>query len=293
MSELLVSSEAYQQEVTGQPGEVTWLDRALLSSNSDLTLHRRPRCPGVRYVDHQWELFNRDADHSVYIAPYFTDEPRTFRNVRRRASRVMPVARPAYEPVPWILEPGAWLISVGQWVVRLSLVPAADPETGPDGHTTGSGHGPTTQMRPQAAGGEAQAGPASTPLPDALDRARDYFRRHEIVLLAIAYYYRDFILNRYGRDSGVPIDPQTVPIVEVAVDLNLPSDSSVSEYKKELQRCIWGTAGGHQRELAEYLLNHGLISPIELQKAKDLARRNAEAGLDEQARRRFSYRPRR
>ena len=70
MSELLISSEAHQQEVIGQPGEVTWIDRALLSNNTDLTLHRRPRCPGLRYVDHQWELFNRDADHSVYIAPY-------------------------------------------------------------------------------------------------------------------------------------------------------------------------------------------------------------------------------
>jgi hypothetical protein len=114
------------------------------------------------------------------------------------------------------------------------------------------------------------------------------------VLLAIAYYYRDFILNRYGRDSGVPIDPQTVPILEVAVDLNLPSDSSVSEYKKELQRCIWGTAGGHQRELAEYLLNNGLIGPIELDRARGpQLHNNAAAGLDEQARRRFSYKPRR
>jgi hypothetical protein len=193
-----------------------------------------------------------------------------------------------------VLEPGRWLISVGQWVVRLTLTTAAERSGGPDTDTlTGSSHGPTTQMRPQppAEGGPAKlAGP---PLPDALQRTRDYFGRHEIVLLAIAYYYRDFILNRYGRESGVPIDPQTVPIIEVAVDLNLPSDSSVSEYKKELQRCIWGTTGGHQRELAEYLLNNGLISPIELDRAQDLARRNAAAGLDEQARRRFSYKPRR
>jgi hypothetical protein len=295
MSELLVSSEAHQQEVSGQPGEVTWIDRALLSNNTDLTLHRRPRCPGLRYVDHQWELFNKDADHSVYIAPYFDGEPRTFRNVRRQASRVMPVARSAYEPVPWVLEPGRWLISVGQWVVRLTLTTAADLAGGQDGDTlTRSSHGPTTQMRPQAPPGEG--GPAKLggpPLPDALQRTRDYFARHEIVLLAIAYYYRDFILNRYGRESGVPIDPQTMPIVEVAVDLNLPSDSSVSEYKKELQRCIWGTTGGHQRELAEYLLNHGLISPIELDRAQDLARRNVESGLAEQARQRFSYKPRR
>lgn len=295
MSELLVSSEAHQQEASGQPGEVTWIDRALLSNNTDLTLHRRPRCPGLRYVDHQWELFNRDADHSVYIAPYFADEPRTFRNVRRRASRVMPVARPAYEPVPWVLEPGRWLISVGQWVVRLTLTTAAEAASDGDGGGTigGSSHGPTTQMRAPAAGDAAPARLSGPPLPDALERTRDYFGRHEIVLLAIAYYYRDFIMNRYGRESGVPIDPQTVPIIEVAVVLNLPSDSSVSEYKKELQRCIWGTAGGHQRELAEYLLNHGLISPIELARAQDLARRNAAAGLTEQARQRFSYKPRR
>ena len=170
-------------------------------------------------MDHQWELFNRDADHSVYIAAYFADEPRTFRNVRRRASRVMPVARSAYEPVPWVLEPGRWLISVGQWVVRLTLTTA---ETRPGGSgavtLTGSSHGPTTQMRPQAPGEGSPAKLAGPPRPDALERTRDYYGRHEIVLLAIAYYYRDFILNR-GRDSGVPIDPQTVPIIEVAVDL--------------------------------------------------------------------------
>ena len=48
-----------------------------------------------------------------------------------------------------------------------------------------------------------------------------------------------------------------------------------------------GTAG------LAYLLNNGLISPIELDRAQDLARRNAAAGLDEQARKRFSYKPRR
>jgi len=187
MSELLISSEAHQQEVIGQPGEVTWIDRALLSNNTDLTLHRRPRCPGLRYVDHQWELFNRDADHSVYIAPYFADETRTFRNVRRRASRVMPVARSAYEPVPWVLEPGRWLISVGQWVVRLTLVTAETRPGGREADTlAGSSHGPTTQMRPQPPGEGGPAKLAGPPLPDALARTRDYFGRHEIVLLAIA-----------------------------------------------------------------------------------------------------------
>jgi hypothetical protein len=288
MSELLISAQAHPREITCRADEVTWLDRALLSNNTDMTLHRRTRCPGVRYVDHQWELFSRDADHSVYIAPYFGDEPPEYQNVRRQAQRVMPVARPAYEPVPWVMETGQWLVSVGHWVLRLTLseVPAG-------GAPTGSSHGPTTMMRPQESRQRTGRPAGPPPRADALDRAQEYFGRHGDALLAMAYYYQDFIRNRYGQESGFPIDPQTVPIVEVAIDLNLPSDSSVSEYKKELQRCIWGTTGGHQRELAEYLLNHGLIGPIELDRAQELARRNAAAGLSEQARRRFSYKPRR
>jgi len=40
--------------------EITWLDRSKLSGNEDLTLHRAPRCAGLRYVQHRWELFSRD-----------------------------------------------------------------------------------------------------------------------------------------------------------------------------------------------------------------------------------------
>ena len=163
MSELLISSEAHQQEVIGQPGEVTWIDRALLSNNTDLTLHRRPRCPGLRYVDHQWELFNRDADHSVYIAPYFADKPRTFRNVRRRAS------------------PGD---AGGQVRVRAGALgararPLAD-QRGPVGGPPDAGHrgdparrpggGHPHRVQPRADHPDAAAGPGRGPRPGSAAR---------------------------------------------------------------------------------------------------------------------------
>ena len=152
--------------LVGEPDEDRHAAR-LLSGNEDLTLHRPPRCAGLRYVHHQWELFSRDADHSVYIAPYFADEPRTFRNVRRRASRVMPVARSAYEPVPWVLEPGQWLISVGQWVVSLTLSTAESRPGHREADTAaGSGHGPTTQMRPHPPGEGGPAKLGGLPRPD-------------------------------------------------------------------------------------------------------------------------------
>ncbi len=50
--------------------EITWLDRYLLSMGSDDTLHRSPRCAGIRYLDHGWELFSHDITHEVYVAPY-------------------------------------------------------------------------------------------------------------------------------------------------------------------------------------------------------------------------------
>ena len=41
----------------------------MLSGNEDLTLHRAPRCAGLRYVHHRWELFSRDTTYRVYLAP--------------------------------------------------------------------------------------------------------------------------------------------------------------------------------------------------------------------------------
>jgi hypothetical protein len=53
--------------------------------------------------------------------------------------------------------------------------------------------------------------------------------------MAVAYYYQEFILGTVG--------PQEVPMIEVAIALDLKSEGTVSDYKKELQRRIWGSSG--------------------------------------------------
>ena len=72
MSALYLVRQA-RHVVSCPPDEITWLDRGLLSGNQDLTLHRSPRCAGLRYVHHRWELFSRDRTYQVYLAPH---EPR-------------------------------------------------------------------------------------------------------------------------------------------------------------------------------------------------------------------------
>ena len=70
--------------------EITWLDRSLLSGNEDLTLHRPPRCAGLRYVHHQWELFSRDTTHEVFLAPHGDETPLDHRAVQATARHVSP-----------------------------------------------------------------------------------------------------------------------------------------------------------------------------------------------------------
>ena len=102
------------------PDEIAWLDRSTLSGNTDLTLHRPPRCAGFRYVHHHWELFSRDTTYRVYLAPDAEGTGgRKAAEVQRTASHVLPLATASYEPLPVILEEGLWLVSVGTWVVRL------------------------------------------------------------------------------------------------------------------------------------------------------------------------------
>src|SRR5499426_3085571 len=72
--------------------EITWLDRSLLSGNEDLTLHRPPRCAGLRYVHHQWELFSRDTTHEVYLAQHEDETPLDHQAVQAVAQHVLPVA---------------------------------------------------------------------------------------------------------------------------------------------------------------------------------------------------------
>ncbi|MBO0775581.1 MAG: hypothetical protein J2P34_04655, partial [Actinobacteria bacterium] len=111
-----------------RPDEITWLDRGLLSGNQDLTLHRPPRCAGLRYVHRQWELFSRDTTHEVYLAPHADGTPLDHQAVQLAASHVLPVA-PArhYETLPVAVEEGSWLVSVGSWVVPLRLEAAPRP----------------------------------------------------------------------------------------------------------------------------------------------------------------------
>ena len=65
---LFLWSEARDEWLSCAPDEITWLDRRILSANEDLTLHRAPRCAGLRYVHHRWELFSRDTTYRVYLA---------------------------------------------------------------------------------------------------------------------------------------------------------------------------------------------------------------------------------
>ncbi|HEV3295234.1 MAG TPA: hypothetical protein VG123_40155, partial [Streptosporangiaceae bacterium] len=126
MSQLFIWSSRPGMWVSCPPDEITWLDRSLLSGNQDLTLHRFPRCAGLRYVHHRWELFSRDTTYQVYLAPHTPDMPLDHRAVRTAARHVLPVAPVQhYETLPIVLNDGAWLVSVSTWVLRLRLeIPA-------------------------------------------------------------------------------------------------------------------------------------------------------------------------
>ncbi len=141
------------------PDVITWLDRGLLSGNEDLTLHRSPRCAGLRYVHHRWELFSRDTTYRVYLAP---DEAAgdgpvpAAEAVRKAAGQVLPMAPAHYEALPVVLEEGSWLVSVAQWVVRLRLEFAAEPAAVPPGAPTDTQ--PVTQDGRVLAAGPAPGG---------------------------------------------------------------------------------------------------------------------------------------
>ena len=98
----------------------------------------------------------------------------------------------------------------------------------------------------------------------------------------MAYYYQQFILGA--------VAPQEVPMVEVAIALDLNGEGTVSDYKKELQRRIWNEQR-HQRDLAGFLLANGLIGPAELDLANRAAAANERSGRSEMARQRLRYRP--
>ena len=261
------------------PDEITWLDRSLLSGNQDLTLHRSPRCAGLRYVHRRWELFSRDTTYRVYMAPHAPDLPLDHRAVQKAARYVLPVAPVQhYETLPIVLEDGAWLISISTWVLRLRLeIPAlraAEPGV-PRGDEQ-----PATQDAKVRANGAA-GGPGSRSRQEAVAYVRAYFERNATARMALAYYYQEYILGLAA--------PQPVPMTDVAIALDLSGEGAISDYKKMLQGFIWAERG-HPRELAEFLLANGLLTPVDLGQAQRAAVANERSGKSEMARQRLQYR---
>lgn len=282
MGQLRIRSASHAEWVDCPQDEITWLDRALLSGNRDLTLHRSPRCAGLRYVHRRWELFSRDPTHQVYLAPHTGGGPSDPRTVRMTARHVLPVA-PAqhYETVPVVLKQGTWLVSVGTWVVALHLtVPATPQEPDAPGAAQGTDEQPPTQEAKVRSNGAAKRG--SPARPGAVPHVRAYFERNRTARTALAYYYQEFLL-------GLPA-PQPLPMMEVVIALDLSGEGAISDYKKLLQGFIWEERG-HPRELPEFLLANGLLTRADLEEAREVALANERSGRSELARHRLSYRP--
>ena len=270
---LFLWSAARGEWVSCPPDEITWLDRRTLSGDEDVTLHRAPRCAGLRYVHHRWELFSRDTTYRVYLAPDAPGTPLSAGAVERTARHVLPVAPARYEALPVTLAEGSWLVSVGRWVVRLRLDVAARPPAEPP--VPDDGKQLTTR-----AGTIVRRG--SEPGEDAVARVRVYFERNVKARLTMAYYYQEFILGLAA--------PQTMPMVDVVIALDLSGEGAVSDYKKLLQGFIWKERG-HARDLADFLLANGLLTPADLDEARRVAADNGRKGVSEIARQRLQYRP--
>jgi hypothetical protein len=253
--------------------EITWLDRSMLSGNEDVTLHRAPRCAGLRHVHHHWELFSRDTTYQVYLAPDADGTPPSAEYVQRTARYVLPVTPASYEARPVVLEEGRWLVSVAAWVLRLRLemptVSDADPAEPDDDKEATTQAGELVRM----SGASGQAAVAGV---------RAYFERNAMARLAMAYYYQEFIL-------GLPA-PQGLPMMNVVIALNLSGEGAVSDYKKLLQGIIWSERG-HARDLAGFLLVNGLLTPADLEQAQRIAVENERHGVCEMARQRLRYHP--
>ena len=270
--QLFLWSTALGQWVSCRPDEITWLDRRLLSGDQDLTLHRAPRCAGLRYVHHRWELFSRDTTYRVYLAPQAPGTPVRADAVRQTACHVLPVAPARYEALPVTLAEGSWLVSVGAWVLRLRLGTSARARTDP---AVPDGESPTTQV-------VTIARRITEPGADAVARVRGYFERNATARLAMAYYYQEFILGLAA--------PQSVPMMNVVIALDLSGEGAVSDYKKLLQGFIWKERG-HARDLVDFLLSNGLLTAADLDEARQAAAENERNGVCEMARRRLAYRP--
>ena len=273
---LFLWSTAGDEWVSCPPDEITWLDRSALSDNEDPTLHRAPRCAGLRYVQHRWELFSRDATYQVYLAAAPAGSSLNAEAVRRAARHVLPTVPESYEARPVVLDQGLWVVSVAAWVLRLRLdMPAGArvDAAGPDGDQQVVTVGNTVVRRGTAAGAIRK---------DAVARVRGYFERNATARLAMAYYYQEFILGFSP--------PQTVPMLDVVIALDLSGEGAVSDYKKLLQGFIWSERG-HARDLTGFLLTNGLLTSADLNEARLVAEKNERDGVCETARQRLRYRP--
>ena len=193
--------------------------------------------------------------------------------MQRTARHVLPAAPARYEALPVILSEGSWLVSIGPWVLRLRLdAPRrlrADPAI-PDGDQQVTTRAATIVRR------------GSVPGEDAVARVRGYFERNATARLTMAYYYQEFILGLAA--------PQTVPMMNVVIALDLSGEGAVSDYKKLLQGFIWKERG-HARDLVDFLLANGLLTPADLDEARRVAAENERSGVCAMARQRLQYRP--
>jgi hypothetical protein len=279
IGQLFILSPARSEWVSCPPDEITWLDRDLLSGNEDLTLHRAPRCAGLRFVHHRWELFSRDTTYRVYLAPYAAGVPASAEAVQRAARHILPAAPAHYEALPVVLEEGAWLVSVGTRVLPLRLDGPAGQRAQPA--TQRSDKQPRTQGS-KIQGNASPARRGSPPKDDAAAHVRGYFERNATARMAMAYYYQEFILGLAA--------PQTVPMMDVVIALDLSGEGGVSDYKKLLQGFIWNERG-HARDLADFLLSNGLLTRVDLDQARRTAADNERNGVQDRARQRLQYRP--
>jgi hypothetical protein len=273
---LFLWSAACDEWVSCPPDEITWLDRSALSDNEDLTLHRAPRCAGLRHVQHRWELFSRDATYQVYLAPDAAGAPLSAEAVRHTARHVLPAAPESYEARPVALDKGLWVVSVAAWVLRLRLDMPTEADV--DAADTGGDQEAVTRANETV----RRAAVAGATRKDAVARVRGYFERNATARLAMAYYYQEFILGFSP--------PQTVPMLNVVIALNLSGEGAVSDYKKLLQGFIWSERG-HARDLTGFLLANGLLTSADLNEARLVAERNERDGSCEMARKRLRYRP--
>lgn len=285
MGQLYLWSAARREWAPCPRDEITWLDRDALSGGKDLSLHRAPRCAGLRYVHHRWELFSRDTTHRVFVAggdQPMGDKPLSVEAVRQAARHVLPVAAARYEAMGVPLEAGDWAVSIGTWVVRLRLeatAPASPGNGAPSGQGQSTQAGAATAALDAGASGR-RGGP---PRPDAAARVRAYFERNATARMAMAFYYREYIL-------GLPA-PQPVPMMDIVIGLNLSGEGAVSDLKKLLQGMIWSERG-HARDLADFLLASALLTPADLDQARQAVADNERRGVCALARQRLAYRPR-